>query len=80
MNRISSLNLVLILWWIDILRGHRNVYQNFIFNFEEDTSLEFEVDPFAMALKIFLASGRQLPCLIFFIAVIIWFLMLFDYE
>ena len=34
---ISSLTLILIFWWTDlaILRSHRKVYQNIIFNFED---------------------------------------------
>ena len=35
--RISSLTFIFIFWWIElaILRSHRKLYQNFIFNFED---------------------------------------------
>ena len=36
---ISSLTFILILWWIELclLRSHRNVYQNYIINFKDNS-------------------------------------------
>ena len=52
---ISSLTLILIFWWIEILRRHRKPYQNFIFSFEDVWKIKFV---FYQTLIAFFHTGK----------------------
>ena len=55
---ISSLTLILIFWWIElaILRSHRKIYQNFIFNCEDIWKRTFV---FYQTLIAFFLAGKS---------------------
>ena len=60
---ISSLTLILIFWWIElaILRSHREVYQNFIFNFGDIWKRKFVFDQTLIA---FFHTGKPVSSLV----------------